>query len=258
MSLIPTTLYIQGGPGLNTAVERAWFGDQLPIQWWEQPRFAADTPAAFESTVDAAIGQLGQLARKRNGAINIVAWSFGARLAVEVAHRAPENIASITLLAPTLCLEKSFLRLAKLLSAHGLGGEALQSAINSIHVADRHEHFVKLVIALLSIPNLFRNYWAPNAEASCTRHLTEAAKTDWFDFATFAAISRDIFDRPLITKELTEIRSIRIVAGRHDPYFEPDVDLSVWRALFPGALVDIVDAGHMIPFERPATEWLMV
>ena len=126
------------------------------------------------------------------------------------------------------------------------------------HVADRHEHFVKLVIALLSIPNLFRNYWAPNAEASCTRHLTEAAKTDWFDFATFAAISRDIFDRPLITKELTEIRSIRIVAGRHDPYFEPDVDLSVWRALFPGALVDIVDAGHMIPFERPATEWLMV
>lgn len=39
MANIPTALYLQGGPGLNCAIERVWLGENYPVLWWDQPRF---------------------------------------------------------------------------------------------------------------------------------------------------------------------------------------------------------------------------
>ena len=61
MSKIPPALYLHGGPGLNCAVERAWFGDTYPILWWDQPRFPADAENAYQATLDAAAEKLAAL-----------------------------------------------------------------------------------------------------------------------------------------------------------------------------------------------------
>ena len=45
-------LFLHGGPGLHAAVERAWFGDSLPVLWWDQPAVAADDPAPFLMLAD--------------------------------------------------------------------------------------------------------------------------------------------------------------------------------------------------------------
>ncbi len=47
-----------GGPGLHAAAGRAWFGDSLPVLWWDQPAVAADDPAPFRTLVDHAARQL--------------------------------------------------------------------------------------------------------------------------------------------------------------------------------------------------------
>lgn len=42
MRKLHTTLFLHGGPGLHSAVEREWFSDTLPILWWDQPAVAGN------------------------------------------------------------------------------------------------------------------------------------------------------------------------------------------------------------------------
>lgn len=256
MTKSPTILYLQGGPGLNTAVERVWFQERLPVLWWDQPRFAADTPAAFEAMLEAASARLTEMCSLRQTPIDIVAWSFGARLALELAHRHPERIATLTLLAPTFCLETAFLRLARYFVRHDIGGMPLQAAIAAFDATGSHDAFLRLVMELLAIPDLLGRYWAPGAEILYTRHQAEAAKTEWFDLPTLIAISRDLFTRQLPERALIGIDRLRILVGRHDVFFDPESDIEHWKRLLPQASIQIVDSGHMVPFEIPAAEWL--
>lgn len=50
-------LYLHAGPGLTAALERQWFGEALPLQWWDQPAIAAPltrSPTAPCSLLHAA------------------------------------------------------------------------------------------------------------------------------------------------------------------------------------------------------------
>lgn len=256
MSKNPTALYLQGGPGLNCAVERAWFSDSCGVLWWDQPRFAADAANAYQTTLDAAAEKLAELHARQGVPIHVIGWSFGARLALDLAHRYPEHIATLTLLAPTFYLETAFQRLAARLTQLGVGGAPLSSAIASLDTARSHDTFLGLATELLATPDLLGHYWAPGDEILYHRHRAEAAKTEWFDLPTFIAVSRDLLNRRLPEPAPTGINSIRILAGRHDPYFDPENDFEHWKKLLPQASIQIVDSGHMIPFEIHAAEWL--
>lgn len=61
-----------------------------------------------------------------------MATSFGARIALELARAYPADVRSVSLLAPALELDASFLRMANFLIAKGIGGEALQQAVASL------------------------------------------------------------------------------------------------------------------------------
>lgn len=257
MSNTPTTLYLHGGPGLNCAVERAWFGESYPVLWWDQPRFPADAENAYQATLDAATEQLAELHARQGKPIQIIGWSFGARLALDLAHRAPEAIGALTLLAPSLCLEIAFDRMADYLSAKDAGIPApVSPAPPSDNRAGNHEDFMQRVLSILSIPNLFSHYWAPASGAQSARHCAEAASTHWFDLDTFTAVSRDIIKRPIAPLSAGQANRIRIFAGRYDPYFDPKTDIDLWKTIFPEASIRIEDGGHMLPFEILATEWL--
>ena len=56
-----TTLFLHGS-GFHGAIERAWFGDSLPVLWWDQPAIAADDPAPFQTLVGHAVKQIQVLA----------------------------------------------------------------------------------------------------------------------------------------------------------------------------------------------------
>lgn len=257
MSKIPTALYLHGGPGLNCAVERAWFGDTYPVLWWDQPRFPADAENAYQATLDAALEKLAELHTRQGKPIQVIGWSFGARLGLDLAHCAPNSVGALTLLAPTLCLETAFGRMADYLAAKGAGDPAPWSALGrSGYRKGNHEDFMQLGMAILSTPDLLSLYWAPTSAALFERHGAEAARTEWFDLPTFTALSREIIKRPVNPLTADRACKIRIIAGRHDPYFDPETDLNHWKNLFPEASIQIVDSGHMLPFECPATEWL--
>lgn len=251
MSKIPTTLYLQGGPGLNCAVERAWFGESHPVLWWDQPRFPADAENAYQATLDAAAEKLAELHARQGKPVHVIGWSFGARLALDLAQRAPDPIGTLTLLAPTFCLESAFGRLTTYFAAKGLI-DLKPSANNT----KNHEDFMQQVMALLSIPDLFSHYWAPASAGLFARHCAEAASTNWFDLDTFTAVSRDIIKRPIARLSMGQANRIHILAGRHDPYFDPKTDIDLWKTIFPQASIRIADGGHMLCFEILATEWL--
>lgn len=257
MSNIPTALYLQGGPGLNCAVERAWFGNSHPILWWDQPRFPSNAENAYQATLEAAVEKLAELHALNGKPIHVIGWSFGARLAIDLTHRAPEAIGALTLLAPTFCLETAFERIAGYLATKGVGDPAPWSKLRrSGHRQGNHDDFMQLGMAILSTPDLFSHYWAPTSAALSERHSAEATRTEWFNLPTFTALSREII-KCLVGPLMPEHEyNIRIVAGRHDPYFDAETDIELWRNVLPEASVKIVDSGHMVPFEIPASEWL--
>lgn len=257
MSKPPSSLYLQGGPGLNCAIERAWFGATHPILWWEQPRFPAHAKNAYQTTLKAAEKKLAEIQIQQGKPVDVIGWSFGARLALDLAHSAPNAIGTLTLLAPTLCLETAFDRMAGYLAAIGAGIAAPESpAARSEIRTGNHQDFMQRVISILSTPNLFSHYWAPASGPLFARHCEETTGTDWFDLDTFTAVSREIIKRPIAPLPACKANRIRIFAGQHDPYFDPNKDIAFWNGLFPGVSIKVVDAGHMIPFELDAVEYL--
>ena len=252
MANIPTALYLQGGPGLNCAIERVWFGENYPVLWWDQPRFFADAENAYQLTLDAAAEKLAELHATQRKPIHLIGWSFGARLALDRAHRAPEAIGTLTLLAPSLCLETAFARLRTYL-AHKENADHPQPPPVS---TGNHASFMQRVTAILTTPDLFSHYWAPSSRPQFDRHSSEAACTDWFNLPTFTAVSRELIQRPVLALPADHCAKIRILAGQHDPYFAPNTDIEFWKTLFPEVSIEIVDSSHMLPFETPPSEWL--
>lgn len=246
------TLYLQGGPGLNCAVERNLLGEALPVLWWEPPRFPADTNDAYQRTLDAAAQTLLSLQEHNGELVAIVAWSFGARLALDLAHRTPEAIRSLTLLAPTVCLESAFARF----HAHIKGDRSLDASAPSISLAGDHDRLMQQVMAILTTPNVFEHYWATTSRTQFAQHSYAVAQTDWFDLPTFTAISREVVQRPIIPLTISHRLQIRIWLGRFDPYRNTKDEITAWDAIFPGATIQIADCGHMVPFEIPVARWL--
>lgn len=257
MSKIPTAFYLHGGPGLNCVVERAWFGENYPVLWWDQPRFPADAQNAYQTTLDATAEKLAELHARHGKPIHVIGWSFGARLALDLAHQTPDAIGALTLLAPTIFLETAFDRMAGYLATRGADiPTPLSPEPSSDQRTRNHEDFMGRVMSVLSTPDLLSHYWAPASGALFHRHGVEAASANWFDLDTFAAVSREIIKRPIASLSPGQLNRIHIFAGRYDPYFDPETDIDLWKTLLPEASVRIVDSGHMLPLEIPAAEWL--
>lgn len=254
VSKIPTALYLHGGPGLNCAIERAWFGESFPVLWWDQPRFPADAENTYQATLDAAAEKLAELHALQGNPIPLIGWSFGARLAIDLAHIAPQAISTLTLLAPTFCLETAFAQLHTYLVRKGNADHSQPPSAPT----GNHTSFMQLVMAILTTPDVFSHYWSPSSRAQFDRHSLEVARTDWFDLPTFTAVSRELIQRPTVPLPAGHSIRVRILAGRHDPYFAPDSDLELWETLLPEASIRIVDSSHMLPFEIPSTEWMKV
>ncbi|PZA15952.1 hypothetical protein DNK49_14560 [Azoarcus communis] len=259
MPQTPYALYLHGGPGMSSAIERAWFGEQLPVLWWDQPRIAADTPRAFSRTVDAAAGQLLRLRHELGHPPALITLSFGALIALELVRRHPADIGSLTILAPSAPMphpQRSGLRMAEYLLDQGHGDASLREAVTALRKEKSHATILALFSALLAIPDVLNHYFAAASVSPRERFFAEATKVLLLDMDCFAAVTRELVDYPPPSVTTGFSGPVRILFGRHDPLHDPVADPQEWRALFPAACLETVDTGHMIVFELPEDEWI--
>ncbi len=249
------TLFLHGGPGLSAAVERIWFGNTLPVDWWDQPAIPAGTADPFMFLVLAAEQHLCSLAHPGTP-VNLLAHSFGARLAVELARRQPARIASITLMAGAIDLTAVFLTLGKTLATQPHAPDELPRVLTQASNTPDIQTIRRLIDALLMIPGLFDPIWGPQSGTLRDRFNTIAAKTLRFDTATLLAIVEQSVVEDLTPPPVAYSGPVRLLLGQHDPLLETSQETARWQAIFPQLQLDICDAGHNLHLELPARQWL--
>jgi pimeloyl-ACP methyl ester carboxylesterase len=123
-------LFIHGGPGLNSEPERQTIKPLALIQGmeftcWDEPSNSSsegylNSVASAESTLLRLIGM--------DDRVRLVAHSFGANIAIDLAQKYPERIAGITLIAPALDMNSAFKNLIRLALADAQESEDADSA----------------------------------------------------------------------------------------------------------------------------------
>lgn len=247
-------LFVPGGPGAVPVVERRWFAGSLPVRWADPPRFEAGAVGAFSATLDFFERELEAMAAAQGGPVPVVAWSFGARCALEVASRRPELVASLRLLGPTACIRDAFVNLARRLGAPGGPLEKVRDLAEV--VARDAGAFWTLADAILATPDLLARYWSPGAAAAAARWDAIAAEEGpVIDAGTFRAVVDDVLGRPPPPPGCFH-GPATVLLGSHDPLLRLDEAAAWWRERLPASDVRVVPCGHMVQFELPASTWL--
>ena len=252
------SLFLHGGPGLSCIAERDAYSDTLPVHWWDQPRAVVHTPRPFATLVDAALDQLDELRRANGDPVPVVAHSFGANLAYELALRRPDAIASLTLLAPVHDLGGAFVQLAaRLAAANATQSERLRDAILTYkNGAPGINAIWALIVAVQSTPDFLSAYWSKAARAAHKRFVELMACEPVFDPAAYEAIFKDFATSPAASSTSACSAPVHIVFGTVDPLARPEHDFAWWRGRFTNAVRHDVDAGHFIQLETPPSTWL--
>ncbi|MCL4775555.1 MAG: hypothetical protein KJZ98_16575, partial [Burkholderiaceae bacterium] len=156
-SPVPTSLYLHGGPGLSAVVERAWFGDSLPIDWWDQPLIGPEDGAPLDSLVDAARAKLLQAAERCGTRVTLVSHSVGSVVAAHLLADPRNPIESATLINPIFDLEFALRRLAIRVMEAGMASGAAADALASLLGRDHsaRPELPELAAALGPIPERF-------------------------------------------------------------------------------------------------------
>lgn len=249
-------LYLHGGPGLSASIERQWFGETLPVHWWDQPMVAAEDAQPYQRLLDAARAELGTLADATGKPVDVVTHSFGGLIGLDLLRLAGEQIGTLTLLAPTPDAYRQLCVLGERLAESPDARPALKAAHARAGRSRSRANLRQLAEALLA-ENPFRHYWGPHAGALRSRHETLAARHLVFDLDTYVAVSWDRAAQPPcpIRGRLPPHARIRCLFGAWDPLLGAP-EREQWRRWLPDAEHRLVDAGHFLQFELPPEHWL--
>jgi pimeloyl-ACP methyl ester carboxylesterase len=246
-------LFLHGGPGLSAVLERQRFGDTLPVQWWDQPHVDADVAAPFEWLVDAAMKKLGRLFDAQQKPVVLLANSFGVHLALGLIGRVPEKIESLSVVGGILDMRTAFVRLGLRISEVNRDAELDAVSVRAEERGDS-ESLWALIEKLFTVANLLDFSWGPNAQLQLGEMKALAASGSLVHVPTYLAVVRDFLERkPRMPPKFGG--AVQVWIGRFDPYARAD-DAGLWRAVFPQAAVEFVEAGHFPHLELPATVWM--
>jgi pimeloyl-ACP methyl ester carboxylesterase len=248
-------MFLHGGPGLSAALERQRFANTLPVHWWDQPHVDADVSSPFERLVEAAEKELGRLFDAQRKPAALLTSSFGVHVALALIQRVPEKIASLDILGGTLDMRMAFVRLAQRISEVNRDGDLKAVSVRAEEKGDS-ESLWALIGKLFTVGNLLDFYWGPGAEEQCEAMKALAASGLLVHAGTFQAALGDFIERKPVAPPAFS-GSVRVIIGRFDPYARAD-DAGLWRAVFPKASVEFVEAGHFPHLELPAEDWMPV
>ena len=254
MTTSHNTLFIHGGPGLHSSVERTWFGDTLPILWWDQPSVAGDS-TPFQTLVTHAGRQLEMLADSSGGKVDLIAHSFGGQIAAALACEYSGLIRRITLLGchhDRIC---QFFLLARRLLEAGYERPGLKDALAAVEENCDENRFLAMMGAAYPDSALPGIYFGPHSAAVRDRYFDMADKTPALDIATFFTVMKEFLHTPNLTQPAGYEGEIEIIMGIHDPLLDLDVDKQKWLEVFPQAKFSVMDAGHFLHLELPPEIW---
>lgn len=250
-------LYLHAGPGLTAALERQWFGESLPVHWWDQPAVAATDPQPYRTLLATARRELVRLADPCGRPVDVIAHSFGGLLAFDLLAEAGEHIGALTLLAPATDPYRQLARLGARLAAGADAAPPLKTAVAQARRHRSRAHLQQLVAAILVTDHPLRPYWGPQADTARKRHEALAAEHFAFDAGTYLSVA---WDRSSQAPRSPHARPhaggpVRCLFGRRDPLLGP-AERALWRRWLPHAEHRLVEAGHFLPFELPPAHWL--
>ncbi len=247
-------LFLHGGPGLHSAVERAWFGDTLPILWWDQPSVAGDsTPLA--SMVANAGQQLKVMADSSGEKVDLIAHSFGGQIAVGLAREYPALISSITLLGCPHDRFSFFFLFARRILDAGNEQSGLRDALAAVNERCDESRFFALIGAMYPNGALPDIYFGPNSAEVRGRYFAMFGKAPPMDMATFFSVMQESLRTTTSTEPAEFGGRVEIMMGKDDPLLDLNEEKRKWLGVFPQAEFMLVDAGHFLQFELPPTVW---
>jgi len=187
-----TTLFLHGGPGLSAVVERELYGDSLDVHWWDQPHFEVLFARPYQALLNDTVLLAKRLAG--NGTVNLLAHSFGARIALDVARRMSNRIGAVTLIAPTFDVTDGLARLAEHLAPGAPNPTRLLAAASRAKLPGATFAEVWLLVeAVCEVPDFLNAYWGPDADGRRRWFFDVIAKRPWVDLNTCKVILEDFW-----------------------------------------------------------------
>lgn len=248
-------LFLHGGPGMTSELERRQFGETLSVYWWDQPRVDAGNPRAFGALVDAAVVEIARLSADRNGPVDLLANSFGAYLARALVERVPEKIGAITICGGIWDLRTAIMRLGCRFADRNDDVD-LRKACQRASETDTPEGYIEFLARVAARPDFLDSYWSPAAVEPRKKMKLLAAEGRLIDWTTFQSVmSAALAAPPQVPLSSPHPGGVRILLGRFDLYFD-ESDIAAWKTLWPSASVEIVEAGHFPHLELPPAIWM--
>jgi pimeloyl-ACP methyl ester carboxylesterase len=250
----PEILFLHGGPGMTAELERRQFGGELPVLWWDQPLVRSGAAHPLNALVDAACVEIAHLSAERAGRIHLLANSFGAYLARALVDRVPDRIGAITICGGVWDLCTAILRLG-LHFARSRCDADLETACRQAAEEDTPRGYFALFARVSALPGFLDCHWSRSAEEHKEAMNALAAAGRLMDWPTCQSVMIAALATPQSALPGPHHERVRIIIGRFDPCFD-DGDIAAWQALWPGATVEVVDAGQFPHLELPPSVWL--
>lgn len=250
-----TALFLHGGPGFSAHAERALYGSDLPIFWWDQPRSVVLFARPFDALVEAAEEQLELIRREGQRKVDVIGYSFGANLALQLAMRRPEAVGHVLLLAPVYDVGKAFVRLAQRVLLVVPRNPELQSALAHFRSSGEVSDFLTLAETTLC-PQALDLFWGGNQDDRKSWYNEMLAAYPIIDMNAFGVILRDFWGKHVPVAPVAANCPVTLVAGRSDVLVDPDTVVEEWVGFFPQLTARFIDSGHMIPYEHAPGVWL--
>lgn len=248
------TLFLHGGPGLHCSVERTWFGNSLPVFWWDQPSVAAE-PEPYAALVTNAVNQLKAMSESAGGQIDLIAHSFGGQIAAALAREQGELIRSITLLGCPPSPLLAFLNFARRLLDNPSEHPGLKEKLTAIEEYSDMNRFLALIQACYPSGTLPDSYFGSNSNEVKVRYSDIATRTPPLDIATFMAVMQEFLHTRIPAAADSYTGDVTLLMGRNDPLLRISGDSEKWLKVFPHAKLRTYPAGHFLQYELPPETW---
>lgn len=248
-------LFLHGGPGLHAGVERRWFRESLPVIWWDQPLQKDANGAPFRDAVIATTRKLSEVCDEARDSAQVIAHSFGALVAREIARESPDLIESLILLAPIRNVYSALQRLTGRLPGWSPPPASASDAGHPFGPEPSREHFAEFVQQLLKVSDLFDYYWGRESGRARDRYKQMSDELPQLHLESFLGVAHDSLRASNTPFAAPRKIPVRIVTGLQDPLFD-EGELSLWRAEFPDTETVRLDCGHWIQFEVLPAHWM--
>jgi pimeloyl-ACP methyl ester carboxylesterase len=264
------SLFAHGGPGMNSFAEEAILGPLakeagLPITFWNEPSrlrpdgwpYDVDHPyLGWLSSLEATSRQLAL----RHGPINLIAHSFAAGPALEIARKAPESIGSLTLIAGSFDPWASAMKIIQLaLSDFRKAGDfsnagRLERAMTASHVLG-DEAMIEGLLLSLADPVLFDHYYFSSSQMrSALEAIGRRGAQAQVDLVAFENVFRDMHALGLRRCEGHAVETPTMyISGEMERVIDFDLERPLHESYLGRLQVSkMADAGHFAHLDQPA------